>query len=169
MARRVGLSEHRAGEVRAALAEAASNLQKHAVDGALLLRIVRTAEHAGVEFLAVDRGPGIADTAASMRDGLSTTGTFGIGRRMIARLADTFDLHTAPGHGTVLMAQFWPRTVPGRPAAPDGVDAQPAGGGVTRPIGTERECGDGWQPAGTTPDPPPGRQHPRRTKDGRCW
>jgi anti-sigma regulatory factor (Ser/Thr protein kinase) len=88
LAGRIGLSGHRAGEVALAMSEAASNLVKHAVDGTILLRRVRTAQHAGSEFLAMGSGPGMADVAASMRDGRSTTATLGIGPGMVARLAD---------------------------------------------------------------------------------
>ncbi|QMU73389.1 ATP-binding protein [Streptacidiphilus sp. P02-A3a] len=61
LAERIGRSAHRAGEVALAVSEAASNLVKHAVVGTIALRIVRTGQHAGIEFLAIDRGPGISD------------------------------------------------------------------------------------------------------------
>ena len=143
LAGRVGLSEHRAGEVALAVSEAASNLAKHAVAGSIVLRIVRTEQRAGIEFLAMDTGPGMADVAASMRDGRSTAGTLGIGLGMIARLADTFDLHSIPGQGTVMLARFWPRRV-GSTTASSGGPAQSVVEGVTRPISGGQECGDGW-------------------------
>jgi anti-sigma regulatory factor (Ser/Thr protein kinase) len=144
LAGRIGFSELRAGEVALAMAEAASNLVKHAVAGAIVLRIVRTDRYAGIEFLAVDSGPGIADVAASMRDGRSSAGTLGIGLGMIARLADTFDLHSAPGHGTVLLARFWPREARLRPESSGGGLPDFLVEGVTRPISGAQECGDGW-------------------------
>ena len=143
LAGRIGLGEHRAGEVALAMAEVVSNLAKHAVAGAIVLRVVRTAQDVGIELLAVDSGPGIADAAASMRDGRSSSGTLGIGLGMIARLADTFDLHSAPGHGTVLLARFWPREVRARPEGCGGLPDFVVEG-VTRPISGAQECGDGW-------------------------
>ncbi|KIF71024.1 hypothetical protein HY68_24405 [Streptomyces sp. AcH 505] len=144
LAGRIGLSEQRAGEIALAVSEAASNLVKHAVAGAIVLRVVRTEQHAGIEFLAVDRGPGMADVASAMRDGRSTAGTLGIGLGMVARLADTFDLHSVAGQGTVMLARFWPR--PGLRRHPDssGEPAQSVVEGVTRPISGATECGDGW-------------------------
>ncbi|MER5515303.1 SpoIIE family protein phosphatase [Streptomyces sp. NPDC002763] len=59
LARRTGLSDHRAAEVALAVTEAATNVQRHAVDGALLLRVVRSGDEAGVEFLTVDSRPGL--------------------------------------------------------------------------------------------------------------
>lgn len=144
LAHRIGLGEHRTGEVMIAAAEATSNLVKHAVAGAIVLRVVRTAQHAGVEFLALDEGPGIPDVTVAMRDGRSTTGTLGIGLGTIARLADTFDLHSIAGQGTVMLARFWPRKA--RSVHPGG-DRDPANAvveGVTRPISGLRECGDSW-------------------------
>ena len=147
LARRVGLSVHRAGEVALAVSEVATNLAKHAVDGSLLLRVLRTDQYAAVEFLAVDAGPGMADLPAAMRDGASGAGTLGIGLGAIARLADTFDIYTLPGQGTVVSGRFWPRddqefrgTAVGRHLLTD----EPAVAGVTRPISGERVCGDAW-------------------------
>lgn len=151
LAGRIGLSEHRAGEVALATSEAASNLVKHAVDGAIVLRVVRTAQQAGVEFLAVDRGPGMADVAASMRDGRSSAGTLGIGLGMVARLADTFDLHSIPGRGTVMVARFWPRDARSGLLGISGDQRESVLGGVTRPISGAQECGDGWAARWTTP------------------
>lgn len=166
LARRTGLSEHRSAEVALAVSEAAANLTSHAVAGAILLRLVRTAQHAGVEFLAIDNGPGIADMARAMHDGRSTAGTLGIGLGMIARLADTFDLHSLPGQGTVLLARFWPRDASSRSARSDGVRTYSLVEGVTRPLSGERECGDGWaarfenDAGGCSPVPEPGHPEP---------
>jgi len=147
LARRIGLSAHRAGEVALAVSEAATNLTKHAVDGSLLLRVLRTDQYAAVEFLAVDAGPGMADLSAAMRDGASGAGTLGIGLGAIARLADTFDIYTLPGQGTVVTGRFWPRDDPEFRAGAIGrhlLTDEPAVAGMTRPISGERVCGDAW-------------------------
>ena len=51
------------------MSEAASNLAKHAVGGTIVLRIVRTGYRAGIEFLALDQGPGMDDVAARCATG----------------------------------------------------------------------------------------------------
>ncbi|MET7682109.1 ATP-binding SpoIIE family protein phosphatase [Streptomyces sp. NPDC005423] len=142
LARRVGLSTHRAAEVALAVTEAATNVQRHAVDGALLLRTVRSGDVAGVEFLTVDSGPGMTDVPAALTDGTSSAGTLGIGLGAVSRLADHFDLHSVPGRGTVMAARFWPRTAAGR-AVVTSPEASPAAG-VTRAISGESVCGDAW-------------------------
>ena len=142
LARRIGLSGHRSGEVALAVTEAATNVQRHAVDGALLLRVVRSGDTAGVEFLTVDSGPGMTNVSAALADGTSSAGTLGIGLGAVSRLADRFDLHSVPGRGTVMAARFWPRTGDGR-AVVDSPGDSPAAG-VTRPISGETVCGDAW-------------------------
>ncbi len=142
LARRIGLSSHRAGEIALAVTEAATNVQRHAEDGALLLRVVRSGDTAGVEFLTVDSGPGMTNVSAALADGTSSAGTLGIGLGAVSRLADRFDLHSVPGRGTVMAARFWPRTGDGRAAVsfPD----ESIAAGVTRPISGETVCGDAW-------------------------
>ena len=50
----------------------------------------------GIEVIALDKGPGIADVAASLRDGHSTRGTLGAGpRRAVAPGGRVRDLHAA--------------------------------------------------------------------------
>ncbi|MEU9186746.1 ATP-binding SpoIIE family protein phosphatase [Streptomyces sp. NPDC048484] len=150
LARRIGLSGHRSAEVALAVTEAATNVQRHAVDGALLLRVVRSGDQAGVEFVTVDSGAGMTDVPADLADGTSSAGSLGIGLGMVSRLSDHFDLHSVPGRGTVMTAQFWPRTVDGRAvvASPGSFPA----GGVTRPISGESVCGDAWAVRNTVGD-----------------
>lgn len=139
LGRRIGLSEQRTGELVLAVAEIGTNLRKHAEEGTLLLRVLRTADVAGVELLAIDSGPGIADVALALRDGESSTGTLGIGLGAVRRLSDAFELHSVPGRGTVLLARFWPRGTPPRLTG-----NEPAVAGITRPMSGEQECGDAW-------------------------
>ncbi|MFF0231396.1 SpoIIE family protein phosphatase [Micromonospora sp. NPDC005254] len=115
-------------------AELTSNLVKHADNGVLLLRPVRRAGQAGVELVAIDSGPGMADLAVSSRDGHSTTGTLGIGLGAIVRQASWFDGYSLPGRGTVLAVQVWPA----EPAQPSWA------GALARPISGETVSGDGY-------------------------
>ncbi|MFD9593342.1 ATP-binding SpoIIE family protein phosphatase [Kitasatospora sp. NPDC059973] len=140
LARRIGLGDQRAAEVALAVSEAATNLCRHAVDGALLLRVVRTATDAGLEFVTVDAGPGMADVSRALTDGVSSASTLGIGLGAISRLADTFDVHSLPGRGTVLAARFWTR----KAAAAARVAGEPVVAGLTRAISGEEVCGDAW-------------------------
>jgi len=130
----LGISERRIADLSIVAAEVAGNLVKHADQGVLLVRTVRTDEQAGVEIIAIDRGPGMADVEHSVGDGHSTTGTLGIGLGAIVRQSSWSDLHSVPGRGTVLAAQVWPA------AAPDLRWA----GGLTRPLTGEPVSGDAF-------------------------
>ena len=132
LAARLGFPSSRADQVALAVTEAASNLYKHARQGTLLLRVNRDREQPGIELVTIDAGPGLSDVSAALRDGHSTAGTLGIGLGAIRRLADFTDLYSVPGHGTALVARFWP--VPG----PSVIRCA----GLIRPITGETECGD---------------------------
>jgi anti-sigma regulatory factor (Ser/Thr protein kinase) len=132
LASRLGFPAPRADELALAVTEAATNLHKHARQGSMLLRITRDGDRPGIELVTIDAGPGFRDTSAALRDGHSTSGTLGIGLGAISRLADFCDLYSMPGHGTALVARFWP--APG--------EAQARHAGLVRPITGETECGD---------------------------
>nr|WP_202420859.1 ATP-binding SpoIIE family protein phosphatase [Actinomadura rayongensis] len=136
LAERLGFADERLEHVRLAATEAATNLVKHAGRGEMLVRVVRGGERATLEFVSVDRGPGMADVPESLRDGVSTSGSLGIGLGMIGRLADDAGLQSRPGEGTILFARF--RQPGGAPPA------DPPFAGLTRPLDGEEECGDAY-------------------------
>ncbi|MDF3301458.1 anti-sigma regulatory factor [Streptomyces tropicalis] len=147
LARSICLDEERVARVELCVTEMATNLLKHAEDGAIALRVVRDRDRAGVECLAVDNGPGIDDVRGALRDGMSAAGSLGIGLGAIARLADAFGVHSVRGRGTAVQARFWTGDAPPDPGP---VDV----GGLTRPIGGEQVCGDTWAVRTATGDDP---------------
>ena len=135
MAAGLGFPAARADQLALAVTEAASNLHKHAVDGAMLVRVGRAVgrrrhrdDHAG-------RRPGLRDVRAAMRDGHSTAGTLGIGLGAIRRLADTCDvlLRDEPEHRGR-------GSLPGRSHG----RSRSTCAGLTRPITGETDCGDAF-------------------------
>lgn len=144
LARQVGLADDQIEEVAVAASELATNLVKHAREGSVLLRLLRHDGAAGVGVLTLDHGPGTRDIAALSVDGVTTAGTLGIGLGAVRRFADRLDLHSVPGVGTVVSAEFWLR--------PDGTDrratsSSPTGdvfGGLTRALHGEDVCGDAY-------------------------
>ena len=102
----------------------------------MLLRAAAPATRlGGVELVAIDRGPGMADVHALSPDGHSTAGTLGIGLGAIAGWRAAFDVYSRPGAGTVLAAPFWPSAVPG---------AADRSAGLTRPLDGRGRCGDAY-------------------------
>jgi anti-sigma regulatory factor (Ser/Thr protein kinase) len=143
MAREIGFSETKAGAVALVVTEAGNNLVKHAQGGEMIVGPLRDGRR-GIEVLAVDRGPGMRDVGRCLRDGYSTTGTTGTGFGAIRRLSDAFDVHTAEGRGTVVLAQILADD------RAETVDAAPLEvGAVCLPIRGEQQPGDGWSVVAT--------------------
>jgi len=120
-----------AGRVAIGATELANNLLQHAGSGELLIQTLGADELAVVELLAIDRGPGMADVTRCMTDGYSTAGTPGTGLGAVRRLATEFDIHSAPGEGTVVMARF-------------GTGMKLRYGAVSVALEGEIDCGDAW-------------------------
>lgn len=137
MARKLGFDEEQAGKVALAVNECASNILKHAGRGQLMLRPIHCEGTDGIEIVAIDKGPGIADVSASLRDGHSTSGTMGGGLGALARLSPAFEIFTQPGKGTAIRIALWSRPIPNT--------WQPIEfGGVCVPLHTEPVSGDDW-------------------------
>jgi anti-sigma regulatory factor (Ser/Thr protein kinase) len=138
LAREDGLDEEQAANVALIATEAGTNLWKHA--GAGELHLIRLASHgmAGLDILAIDRGPGMADLDRCLRDGFSTAGTAGTGLGAIQRLSGEFDAFTRPGQGTVIFSRL-----------KNGVNREKLSGAiqvgaVLKPMRHETVCGDAW-------------------------
>ena len=140
MAEKLGFEEIQRGELALIVTEAGTNLLQHAGGGELLVRAL-VHDHPGVEVLAVDKGPGMADVSQCLRDGYSTGGSRGAGLGSIVRLADRFDVHSIEGKGTVLLARCFARTG----SAPLEVRAEHGAVCVAYP--GEEVTGDGWSVA----------------------
>lgn len=142
---RQGFDATRAGELAIVITEAATNILKHAGRGEILLRALRSGNGAstlgGVEVLALDSGPGMPNLAASLRDGHTTAGSYGVGLGAMRRLSASFDAFSAPGQGSALYMALW-ATPP--PLAGPGLDAPLDIGVVCLPMHGETVCGDAW-------------------------
>ena len=143
LAEALQFSEPDIGRVALVVTEAASNIVQHAGRGEILLRPFAVEAPASLEVLALDQGPGMANVAAALRDGFSTGGSSGQGLGAIARLSTCYEISSAPGKGTALLARIG-RVKPKRPMEP-GLEW----GVVCVPKRNEEVCGDAWAvPAG---------------------
>lgn len=104
---RCGFDETRAGRGNLVLTEAATNILKHAGEGTLMIRPFSCEGDHGVEVLALDNGPGMANWAQSSADGTSTSGTPGTGLGAMRRLSDQFDAYSRASKGTVVRMSIW--------------------------------------------------------------
>jgi serine/threonine-protein kinase RsbT len=92
-----------------AISEVARNITTYAGEGEVILRVRDERGRKGIEVLAVDEGPGIADVERAMQDGFTTGNGLGLGLPGTRRLVDEFELRTAPGEGTTVRLVKWSR------------------------------------------------------------
>ena len=137
MAENIGFEEVRAEQVAIAVTEAATNILKHAGRGEILLRITAGA-FSEMEFLALDRGPGMSNLDQCLRDGYTTGTSPGHGLGAIKRLSDVSDFYSVPGKGTAVLARW--RLDPPRKTGP----ALLRIGAVNVPKRGQEVCGDSW-------------------------
>ena len=136
LARALGFDEAGQGKVALVATEAGTNVVKHAGSGELLVGACGSEQEPGVELLALDRGPGMADVFRSMQDGHSTAGSPGTGLGAIQRLSSFLDIYSLPQRGTALLARLsaLPHARALQSAAPIGA--------VCVPLRGESVCGD---------------------------
>jgi|SRR3569623_84477 len=141
LARGLGFDETAAGKAAITVTEAATNIVKHAGHGEIYLRPLACENVRGIEILAVDSGPGMANLAQNMCDGISSAGSYGVGLGAMQRLADEFDIYSAPGKGTGVYMALWQPAERAHPAAWQV-------GAVSQPLAGETICGDAWAISG---------------------
>ena len=141
-AEELGFDETVCGKAALVATEAATNLLKHSLAGALIVHSPGPFEdRIALEILALDAGPGMGDLARCLNDGYSTTGTSGNGLGAIRRLADSFDIYSQPEIGTAVWARF-ERAEPKNHGP--GRSPRHKIGVVRLPIAGESVCGDDW-------------------------
>ncbi|MFD3699658.1 SpoIIE family protein phosphatase [Streptomyces sp. NPDC058646] len=84
--------------------ELASNIDKHASDGALYIQPLPLG--GGLEILAADHGPGMPELQLCLSDGYSTTNTLGAGLGAVRRIDTAFTIDTRAGTGTLACARL---------------------------------------------------------------
>ena len=134
----LGFDDVKAGRLAIIITEAATNILKHAGEGTVtVMRTQSGVAMPGVDVVAIDNGPGIADLDFALRDGVSTAGTAGTGLGALRRQADEFDAWTQHGRGSAFFMRIWRGAVPPEPC---GIEV----GALCTPLAGEDESGDGW-------------------------
>jgi anti-sigma regulatory factor (Ser/Thr protein kinase) len=107
-ARKAGGDDGQVGRIAIVATEMATNIVKHVggTGGMIAIDRFSDAQGVGVELLAIDKGPGMADIGASLADGYSTAGSPGTGLGAISRQADFFAVYSRPGLGTAISSRF---------------------------------------------------------------
>ncbi len=90
-----------------AASELARNTLRYGGGGEAYMQKLLNGARRGVGLTFVDHGPGIADIPRALTDGYTTGGGMGLGLSGAKRLADEFELESAPGQGTTVRICKW--------------------------------------------------------------
>jgi len=93
--------------IAAAISEVARNIVDHAKSGEILLSAIQQGKKHGIQIIARDEGPGIADLGRAMQYGYSTSRGLGVGLPGAKWLMDDFDIESKVGRGTTVSMKKW--------------------------------------------------------------
>lgn len=93
--------------IATAISEVARNILTYAGVGELIIEMLAERGRRGIQVIARDEGPGIADCQLAMRDGYSTRNSLGLGLPGAKRLMDEFKLESVLGKGTTVTMRKW--------------------------------------------------------------
>ena len=164
LARSLGFETVDAQALSTAVSELVRNILKYAGTGELELEELDERGRSGLQATVRDRGPGIPDLEAAMKDHFSSGGTLGLGLPGVRRMMDDFEIDSEAGKGTRVVIRKWreargavervlqrdarrrqaggrgpgPTTAPGRGAPSPGLECA----SYVRPCRGERVSGD---------------------------
>jgi len=107
LAAQAGFSHSNLTMIATAISEVAQNIVDYAKEGEVIITLIDDASKRGVEIVASDNGPGIADVSTVMRDDNSTGKGLGIGLPGARHLMDEFAIASAIGSGTIVTMKKW--------------------------------------------------------------
>jgi serine/threonine-protein kinase RsbT len=107
LAKSIGFDEVASAKLMTTVSELARNILKYAERGTVSFARLEGTSGRGVEIVAEDRGPGIADVEQAVKDHYSTSGTLGLGLPGVRRMVDEFELVSKPNQGTSVTVRKW--------------------------------------------------------------
>ena len=106
LATRAGFTATDLTLIATAVSEIARNIVRFASQGEVVVEIVDEPRR-GIQVVARDTGPGIADVEQALTDGFSTYHGLGLGLPGARRLMDEFAVVSEPGRGTTVTMTKW--------------------------------------------------------------
>jgi serine/threonine-protein kinase RsbT len=107
LASQAGFSSSHLTIIATAISEVARNIVDYAKEGEIVLMLVTMSDKQGLQIVATDSGPGIADIHAAIGDGYSSSAGLGIGLSGSRRLMDEFNIASEVGKGTTVTMTKW--------------------------------------------------------------
>ncbi len=90
-----------------AASELARNTLEHGRGGDVRIEALENGPRRGLRLVFEDQGPGSPDIALAMKVGYTTGGGLGLGLGGAKRLVNEFEIESAPGRGTRVVAVRW--------------------------------------------------------------
>ena len=138
-AEEAGFPANRLADLDLVVSEMTSNLHKYATDGEILAGLFEESGNQYIELISIDRGPGMNYPHKMVENGVSTSGTLGLGLGSIKRLSDKFDIYSLKGWGTILLSRIYKKKPDPRSGLAALLDVRPLV--ITMP--GEQKSGDG--------------------------
>lgn len=107
LAETMGFSSTEQTLIATAISEIARNIVFYADRGEVVLYEVDARGVPGIQVVARDVGPGIADIGQAMQDGYTTGQGMGLGLPGARRLMDDFEIESEVGRGTIVTMRKW--------------------------------------------------------------
>jgi serine/threonine-protein kinase RsbT len=107
MALETGLSLVDQTKIITAASELARNTLDYGGGGLVLVEVVEAGGRRGLRLTFEDKGPGIADVQAALKDGFTTGKGMGLGLGGAKRLSNDFSIDSRIGEGTKVMIARW--------------------------------------------------------------
>ena len=107
MAERLGFPRPDPTLIATAISEVTRNIVVHVGRGEIVLRPFEDANRYGLVVIATDRGPGIRDVDAALRDDFSGRNSLGLGLPGARRLMDEFEVTSDAETGTTVTMRKW--------------------------------------------------------------
>lgn len=107
MAAELGFCETEQFLIATAVSELSTNIIRYAGQGSITLRAIGSGGRTGMEVVARDNGPGIADIEEAMQENFSSGNGLGLGLPSVRRIMDEFSIESGPRQGTRVMARKW--------------------------------------------------------------
>jgi serine/threonine-protein kinase RsbT len=102
-----GLSLVDQTKIITAASELARNVVDYAEEGEVCIQVMEYGGRRGVRLAFEDRGPGIPDVQAALKDGFTTGSGLGLGLGGARRLANEFSIESEAGIGTKVTVVRW--------------------------------------------------------------
>jgi serine/threonine-protein kinase RsbT len=107
LASRVGFTGTDLVLIASVVSEVARNIVAYAGPGEVVLSVVQSRARLGLQVIARDQGPGIADLSRALEKGFSTSRSLGLGLTGSKRFMDEFRLESTLGSGTTVTMRKW--------------------------------------------------------------